>query len=133
MKSHQSHDVLLLCPVCHEISNYHDLQLRKKLADTCDAPLSGPPTHIIPKDWRNLQSAVKVLRDGTTSIPHKRKKELEFCIMKYTGQKEVTPTLLNTLAEQISLNSPVKCNFLKEKNLQSQNKNEPHGHKVTFF
>lgn len=39
MKDHTSHDVVLLCPRCHQISNMHDLQLRECLAIECEAPL----------------------------------------------------------------------------------------------
>jgi len=38
MKSHTSHDVLLLCPACHQLSNISDLRVRNKLAVQCEAP-----------------------------------------------------------------------------------------------
>ncbi|KAG8212695.1 hypothetical protein J437_LFUL019593, partial [Ladona fulva] len=41
MKSHQSHDVLLLCIDCHMESNYLDLKVRKELAQECEAPLKA--------------------------------------------------------------------------------------------
>lgn len=41
MKDHTSHDVLLLCPRCHQLSNASDLLIREKLARECDAPLSS--------------------------------------------------------------------------------------------
>lgn len=41
MKSHTSHDVLLLCPSCHQRSNMSDLAVRHKLSKMCDAPLSN--------------------------------------------------------------------------------------------
>lgn len=40
MKDHTSHDVLLLCPRCHQHSNGSDLHLRHKLATLCDAPFT---------------------------------------------------------------------------------------------
>ena len=39
MKSHQSHDVLLLCVTCHQESNCLDLRLRQELAEECRAPI----------------------------------------------------------------------------------------------
>ena len=132
MKSHQSHDVLLLCPACHEVSNYHDLQLRKKLADTCEAPLSGPLSHVrddVSRGWRTLQSAVKALRDSE-KIPNDRRRELESYIMKYTGHREITPVLLNVLNEQLSIKSR-KGNILRERlkknGSHTQTKPQPHG------
>lgn len=41
MKDHTSHDILLLCPRCHQLSNASDLVVREKLATECDAPLSS--------------------------------------------------------------------------------------------
>lgn len=39
IKSHSSHDVLLLCPDCHRISQMADNELRERLAIMCGAPL----------------------------------------------------------------------------------------------
>lgn len=44
LKNHTSHDVVLLCPKCHQISNMHDLSLREKLAKECDAPFASKNT-----------------------------------------------------------------------------------------
>lgn len=41
MKDHTSHDVLLLCPVCHQRSNVADLAMRHRLATLADAPFTG--------------------------------------------------------------------------------------------
>lgn len=46
MKNHASHDVILLCPHCHQTSNMHDLKLREKLATECDAPLTSKNTKL---------------------------------------------------------------------------------------
>lgn len=43
MKSHSSHDVLLLCTSCHQKSNKFDLDLRQKLSQECNAPLETHP------------------------------------------------------------------------------------------
>lgn len=43
MKSHTSHDVLLLCTPCHKRSSNYDLDLRQKLAEECNAPLENHP------------------------------------------------------------------------------------------
>lgn len=130
MKAHQSHDVLLLCPSCHEISNNYDLQLRRKLADMCDAPLIGPITHIRDNNLqtrRKLHSAVKALREKFT-LPLRQREEYENYILKYTGQQKITSDLLNALNEQLK-------NAIIPKPIP--NKYQPHGLKVlilkTFF
>ncbi|KAG7200487.1 hypothetical protein KM043_001053 [Ampulex compressa] len=128
MKAHQSHDVLLLCPPCHEMSNYHDLQLRRQLADMCNAPLVGPLTHIRDKcvdEWRKLHSAVKALKDKTT-LPIERQRELEYYILECTGVQEVTPALLVTLNEELK-NAAFKASRFDKLNHQ------PHGLKVVQY
>ncbi|OAD52035.1 Exonuclease 3'-5' domain-containing protein 2 [Eufriesea mexicana] len=124
MKAHQSHDILLLCPSCHEISNCHDLQLRRKLADMCDAPLAGPLTHVRNKyvnNWRKLHSAVKALRERTT-LPDARRKELEHYILECTSKQQVTPILLDLLNKELK-------NVISVPNYD-QSKYQPHGLKV---
>lgn len=46
MKDHTSHDVVLLCPRCHQISNMQDLRLREQLAIECDAPFTSKNTNV---------------------------------------------------------------------------------------
>lgn len=38
MKSHSSHDIVLLCPHCNRLSSSSDMKVRLKLAVDCDAP-----------------------------------------------------------------------------------------------
>ena len=41
MRDHQSHDVLLMCSSCHRQSNLHDMDLRRQLAEECNAPIGS--------------------------------------------------------------------------------------------
>ncbi|XP_011165231.1 exonuclease 3'-5' domain-containing protein 2 [Solenopsis invicta] len=126
MKAHQSHDVLLLCPSCHEISNNHDLQLRRKLADMCDAPLIGPMTHVRDNylhNRRKLLSAVKALKEKLT-LPQRQREEYEKYILEHTGQQKITQDLLNALNEQLK-------NALTQKPIPT--KYQPHGLKVVQY
>lgn len=128
MKAHQSHDILLLCPSCHETSNSHDLQLRKKLADMCDAPLAGPITHTRNKyvnNWRKLHSAVKALKESAT-LPDERRKELEQYILKCTNQQQVTPVLLDVLSRELK-------NAMTSVPSHDLSKCPPHGLKVVQY
>lgn len=128
MKAHQSHDILLLCPICHEISNCHDLQLRRKLADICDAPLAGPLTHIrnkYVKNCRKLHSAIKALTEKAT-LPDVRRKELEHYILECTGQSQVTPFFLDVLTKELKNDM-----FSASNNDQSQC--QSHGLKVVQY
>lgn len=128
MKAHQSHDILLLCPSCHEISNCHDLQLRRKLADMCDAPLAGPLTHIRNKhvnNYRKLHSAVKALKERTT-LPDARRKDLEHYISECTNGQQVTPSLLDALNKELK-------NVIISLPNYDQFKCQPHGLKVVQY
>lgn len=40
MKDHTSHDIVLLCPRCHQLSNMFDFRLRAQLAQVCNAPFA---------------------------------------------------------------------------------------------
>ena len=127
MKAHQSHDILLLCPSCHEMSNYYDQQFRRKLADMCDAPLAGPLTHVRSKhvnDSRKLHSAVKALKEKTT-LPESRRRDLEHYILECTKEKQITPTLLDVLSKELEkkISAP---NY-------DQSKCQPHGLKVSLM
>ncbi|XP_014203861.1 exonuclease 3'-5' domain-containing protein 2 [Copidosoma floridanum] len=105
MKSHQSHDILLLCPTCHQNSNFYDLQLRRELAEKCDAPLlaetMASSRNEIPPKLKLLKTAVKVLRDSKTTIPLARRQELEALVLAWTGYPVVTPEMLHCLHEQL--------------------------------
>ena len=140
MKAHQSHDVLLLCPDCHEVSNRHDLDLRRQLADMCDAPLARPTTHgrgnfnvgpaYAGRDQRECAkffSAVKALRDEPPTIPPSRRKQLETQILKFTGQREMSQGLLNCLYEQYK-NQPSVIEMSSPQQMRCQ----PHGMKVIY-
>lgn len=41
MKDHSSHDVLLLCMNCHQLSNIGDQSMRTHLAQICNAPITN--------------------------------------------------------------------------------------------
>lgn len=126
MKAHQSHDVLLLCSKCHEVSNSYDLLLRLKLANLCDAPLAGPLTHVGDRsisNWRRLHCAVKALRDKS-KIPFQRQEELTNIILEYTGHQEITPVLLDLLDEELKNDFSTSVNQLKR---------QPHGLKVVQY
>lgn len=93
MKAHQSHDVLLLCPICHEISNQSDLQLRRQLAILCDAPLTKPVSQAKNESQqrrKNFLSAVNALKVNGPLIPLHRRKELESRVFEFAGQKSMS-------------------------------------------
>lgn len=103
MKSHTSHDVLLLCPDCHQTSNISDLLVRCKLAKLCDAPMTGEEGGVkfieIPK-LRQLRSAARALLNNSYKIPEKRQEDLRQQILNhFPPGTEITEELLKTAAD----------------------------------
>lgn len=96
MKKNLSHDVLLLCVLCHKKSNILDLQMREKLAIMCDAPL-GCKKNIKFKsnpEVARVKSAATALRVSGDKIPEARRKELQKIILNYFDVPEISEDLL---------------------------------------
>ncbi|KAK6174465.1 hypothetical protein SNE40_017736 [Patella caerulea] len=96
MKAHTSHDVLLLCPPCHQISSQYDTDVRLQLAAECDAPLeSGISSKSIQdQGLQKIKAAAKALTFSRAKIPEKRLKELEETIMTHFGVDVLTDELV---------------------------------------
>ena len=78
MKDHQSHDVLLMCVQCHQISNLHDASLRSQLALECQAPI-GTENDIKLRDnfdLKKVKSAGRALKNSKSNLPQSRRDEL---------------------------------------------------------
>lgn len=79
MKDHTSHDVLLLCPRCHQLSNASDQRMREKLALECDAPYTakdGATKLVELPRQRELKSISRALLFQRHKIPEPRLTEL---------------------------------------------------------
>lgn len=95
MKEHSSHDVVLLCGPCHQLSNIKDQAVREKLAVQCSAPY----TKRFKEDatCKKIRSAARALHhyNGKYDIPDARRKELEDVILQYyTDHDIITKELL---------------------------------------
>nr|XP_015206474.1 PREDICTED: exonuclease 3'-5' domain-containing protein 2 isoform X1 [Lepisosteus oculatus]XP_015206475.1 PREDICTED: exonuclease 3'-5' domain-containing protein 2 isoform X1 [Lepisosteus oculatus]XP_015206476.1 PREDICTED: exonuclease 3'-5' domain-containing protein 2 isoform X1 [Lepisosteus oculatus] len=100
MKDHNSHDVLLLCTACHAASNYHDNQLKQKLAEDYGAPLGCEEgvRLLEDSDRRHVRSAARALLNAADSLPHSRQEELLAVIKAFFNTTEVTPDMLKQAA-----------------------------------
>ncbi|KAH8346684.1 hypothetical protein KR084_008072 [Drosophila pseudotakahashii] len=102
MKSHTSHDVLLLCPTCHQLSNISDLRVRNKLAAQCEAPFKhedGSAKYRDDPELKRVQSAGKALLYHGAKIPAAKVAEMQRTLLDYyTDQTEVTENLLRQAA-----------------------------------
>ncbi|KAH8375973.1 hypothetical protein KR200_012076 [Drosophila serrata] len=102
MKSHTSHDVLLLCPTCHQLSNISDLRIRTKLAVQCDAPFKngeGHEKYRVDPELRRVQSAGNALLQHGSKIPATKVAEMRKTLLDfYTDYTEITEELLRQAA-----------------------------------
>ncbi|EDV49520.1 exonuclease 3'-5' domain-containing protein 2 [Drosophila erecta] len=103
MKSHTSHDVLLLCPTCHQLSNISDLRVRSKLAAECEAPFKHEDGSVKYRDdpqLKRVQSAGKALLYHGAKIPAVKKAEMQQTLLDYyTNQTAITEELLRQAAD----------------------------------
>lgn len=96
MKSHLSHDVLLLCVPCHQRSNVRELILRNQLATECNAPL-GSATNSRKKvnpGLGKVRSAARAILHNKEKLPSERLQELEKTVKDYFNVTEVTPDII---------------------------------------
>uniref|UniRef100_A0A1B0CQN3 Exonuclease 3'-5' domain-containing protein 2 n=1 Tax=Lutzomyia longipalpis TaxID=7200 RepID=A0A1B0CQN3_LUTLO len=107
MKSHSSHDVLLLCTRCHQKSNKHDLDLRQKLSVECSAPLENHPDGAKFREdtqLKKLKSLALALTERRSTLPEGRIKEMEARILeKFPSWDEVTSERLKEILEMTTL------------------------------
>ncbi|TPX55138.1 hypothetical protein PhCBS80983_g05564 [Powellomyces hirtus] len=78
IKSHSSHDIVLLCVKCHDEYEHHATAVKKLLAEKYDIPLDGRGLVTHP-ETRKLHSAINALKFSQTNhkIPPARVAELE--------------------------------------------------------
>lgn len=121
MKDHTSHDILLLCPTCHQRSNISDLSMRHKLAKLADAPFNAqeggarlieqPDLKFVHNSIqgsccsinffrRRLKSAAKALHQHGSNIPEKRMaKLLEVLVSHFPAETKITEELIKETSE----------------------------------
>ena len=104
MREHTSHDVVLLCPECHQASNLHDIGLRRDLSVECHAPIdtdaqSRSKECFELKQFKSAAKALKMHRDERARIPPERVKELEKVLADFHGVEEVTDEMLDIGAD----------------------------------
>ncbi|XP_047740326.1 exonuclease 3'-5' domain-containing protein 2-like [Hyalella azteca] len=101
LKSHQNHDVVLLCTECHQLSNQLDGVLRYQLADQHDAPIgnSTDVKVITDGDLKVIKSAGKALLKKDSQIPPTRIAELRKTLQDYFKTDLLTDEMIAQAAE----------------------------------
>jgi hypothetical protein len=93
-KEHLSHDVLLLCVGCHQLSSQHDTRMRQMLANRYSAPLaSSMPTYRNDPVLTRVKSHAKALLRGN-DIPEIRRRQLLQTLADHYGIEEVTADII---------------------------------------
>lgn len=99
MKSKTSHDIVLLCLPCHQLSNMKDQTIRRKLEMEYSAPLKETflpeeieATIALKKDQRAARALLK-----EKNIPEWRKIELKESLMKSYPDQEISTDFLQFL------------------------------------
>uniref|UniRef100_A0A914UWZ0 3'-5' exonuclease domain-containing protein n=1 Tax=Plectus sambesii TaxID=2011161 RepID=A0A914UWZ0_9BILA len=81
-KNHHSHDVVLLCAVCHARTDAVDTELRRQLAERFDAPLCTSRV-VVDKQLHMVAKAAKALLSAVDRLPHDRKELLQQAVRKH--------------------------------------------------
>ncbi|XP_075980451.1 exonuclease 3'-5' domain-containing 2 isoform X2 [Anticarsia gemmatalis] len=105
MKDHSSHDVVLLCCDCHQVSNMRDQAVRERLAALCSAPFAAHHSsnkYTEDSACKRIRSAARALhyQSRKHELPEARRKELEDIILQYYPlHNEITVELLREACE----------------------------------
>lgn len=101
MKDHTSHDVLLLCMHCHQISNISEIKQRQILEDKCNAPIHEPLHDNLEEQiqQREIQKVARALHFGNVKIPQERQEELRIKLHELCPDKTITTEYIAKLAE----------------------------------
>lgn len=102
MKDHSSHDILLLCSQCHQLSNMTDLKMRHLLEKRCDAPLKvnftqEQKTEICKE--KDVQKVARALLNCSDKIPTTRIEELKTKMRNHFPDQELTNEFLKDLID----------------------------------
>uniref|UniRef100_A0A8D0G736 Exonuclease 3'-5' domain-containing protein 2 n=1 Tax=Sphenodon punctatus TaxID=8508 RepID=A0A8D0G736_SPHPU len=99
MKDHNSHDVLLLCTSCHNISSYYDSHLKQQLAEEYGAPIGCEEGVRLLEDpiRRQIRSGARALLNAD-SLPEARREELLQGIKDFFETDMVTLDMLQEAA-----------------------------------
>ncbi|XP_077546846.1 exonuclease 3'-5' domain-containing protein 2-like [Haemaphysalis longicornis] len=100
MKNHISHDILLLCIRCHQLSNLKDIALRKALARECNAPIDSSEVVKFKEDpvLRKVRSAGRTLAQARNFLPQERVALLEDVLRDHFKVDEVTDAIIQAAA-----------------------------------
>lgn len=95
-KSHNFHDIVAMCPACHETYEGFALELKTKLAKKYDISLNG--IRIFDHDLNKIQRKLHACE--LPNVPLKRKKQLIEEIKRFYGWQRLTSKRINWIKQQ---------------------------------
>ncbi|XP_048004683.1 exonuclease 3'-5' domain-containing protein 2 isoform X2 [Leguminivora glycinivorella] len=118
MKDHSSHDVVLLCARCHQLSNTLDLRMRETLARKCHAPLSSGKNYSAEDfNTKKMRAVARALLYQSRSLPEARRRALEAQLLQHYPQcEQITQQLLEeaaATAPEVVMKTEEECHGLK--------------------
>ncbi|XP_064122474.1 exonuclease 3'-5' domain-containing protein 2-like [Macrobrachium nipponense] len=92
LKSHENHDIVLLCVECHRLSNVLDNTLRTQLAEEFSAPIGfeNGAKATIDNSRKSVKHAASALVKCRNKMPEKRVTELENIVKEYFQVEDIT-------------------------------------------
>lgn len=97
LKSHSSHDVVVLCIYCHEDYEAHAFSLKQQIANEYGIPVSGKCVSIDPYLTR-VRSAAGTLSRYRPQLPLVRAEELLDVLRDYYKKQEITAEEIESAA-----------------------------------
>ena len=138
LKSHRSHDIVLMCFACHESASQHQEKLKQELAKKHDAPM----TEFLPNKVRNIHiaaisKAANSLLKAAAKMPEERRESLRQTIMSTLSANrdmflDCVPLPLLEQACQNNFSDEL-LNFsqaFQPLKLTNKDKHNPHGIKI---
>lgn len=138
LKSHRSHDIVLLCVDCHEVAHAAAEKYKRKIAEefgiplfvrnivelrddqvaseTCAMGINFEQAGISPLELRT--AAMALLRHGQR-MPQKRREELTQIVMRFYGGRDISDTDLER-ALLVGMSSHEKRRLEKKRGLSSK-------------
>jgi len=90
VKSHSSHDVVLLCPPCSISINLANQKRMQQLSDEFEIPIMGfTQKYTSEKDLARVVSCARALLKSP-SLPEKRREELEGVVKSHLNKQELS-------------------------------------------
>jgi hypothetical protein len=101
MKDKTSHDIVLLCIHCHQLSNISDIKVHRLLEEKCKAPMIMRPLNDEEiKNHVTIQRAANALAVNRAKIPKKRIEELTKVVQDAYPNDEITDEFLYDILSQ---------------------------------